>query len=169
MKTLCSLNAFQKASRYLITHSKASILIPILHVVCKKEENYETYLDSLPNGTLGKATAQLLHKHQLHLIPNYESHDFKHVLLNYEMTPEDEVRMQFFMLGNGNYSFTCLAFLPFGLLLPELWKDFYTHYQWGKQTQPIHQINFKELAHRNVEELRNEWNLFAHRSQASDF
>lgn len=59
-------------------------------------------LDKLEEGTLGKEIAKCLKQNNLTLVPNYESHDLKHSLLKFEMTPLDEIRMQAFMIGNGN-------------------------------------------------------------------
>src|ERR1043165_783495 len=77
-------------------------------------------LQELPDGTLGKDIAECLKKNGLRLVPNYESHDLKHVLLNFQMTPVDEIRMQAFMLANGNYTIPSFAIFIFGaLLLPD--------------------------------------------------
>jgi ubiquinone biosynthesis protein Coq4 len=78
-------------------------------------------LRQLNSGTLGKEIAKCLDNHNLTLVQKYESHDLKHVLLNYQMTAEDEIRMQAFMVGNGNYSIPSFAILFFGvILLPDL-------------------------------------------------
>ena len=69
------------------------------------------------DGTLGKDIANCLEKNNLRFVPNYESHDLKHVLLDFKMTPVDEIRMQAFMLGNGNYSIPGFAIFIFGALL----------------------------------------------------
>ncbi|HYE55154.1 MAG TPA: hypothetical protein VD996_09935 [Chitinophagaceae bacterium] len=53
----------------------------------------------MPEGTLGKDIADCLQKHRLRLVPKFESHDLKHVVLNFQMTPADEIRMQAFMMG----------------------------------------------------------------------
>jgi hypothetical protein len=40
-------------------------------------------LDKLEEGTLGKEIAKCLKENNLNLVPNYESHDLKHSLLNF--------------------------------------------------------------------------------------
>ena len=94
-------------------------------------------LQELPDGTLGKDIANCLEKNNLRLVPNYESHDLKHVLLDFKMTPVDEIRMQAFMLGNGNYSIPSFAIFFFGaILLPDLWRTFYKDYKNGLNSKP---------------------------------
>ncbi|MBC8112387.1 MAG: hypothetical protein H7Y04_15135 [Verrucomicrobia bacterium] len=95
-------------------------------------------LKKLPDGTLGKDVATCLENYKLRLIPGYESHDLKHTLLDFQMTPVDEIRMQAFMLGNGNYTLPCFIILTFGmLLLPSKWKLFYQDFQAGRVAKPI--------------------------------
>ena len=64
----------------------------------KALEKKVEHLDKLETGTLGKEIAQCLKKNNLKLVPGYESHDLKHSLLNFQMTPVDEIRMQAFCL-----------------------------------------------------------------------
>ncbi|MEL7006633.1 MAG: hypothetical protein AAFN93_28495, partial [Bacteroidota bacterium] len=66
-------------------------------------------LRQLEKGTLGREIADCLDKHNLRLVPHYESHDLKHSLLDYKMTPTDEIRLQAFMIGNGNISIPSIA------------------------------------------------------------
>ncbi|QTV05078.1 hypothetical protein [Faecalibacter bovis] len=112
-------------------------------------------MKQLPNGTLGKDIANCLEEHKLRLVPNYESHDLKHVLLDFKMTPVDEIRMQAFMIGNGNYSIPSFAIFIFGaLLLPDLWKKFYKDYINGKNSKPIKNWTIEDYAHCKTSSLR---------------
>ena len=112
-------------------------------------------LQELPDGTLGKDIAKCLEKNKLRLVPNYESHDLKHVLLDFKMTPVDEIRMQAFMLGNGNYSIPSFAIFLFGtFLLPDLWATFYKDYKNGLNSKPIKTWTIEEYAHCQTSTLR---------------
>lgn len=112
-------------------------------------------LRNLESGMLGKEIADCLDIHKITLVPNYESHDLKHVLLNYKMTAEDEIRMQAFMLGNGNYTIPCFAILGFGaILLPDLWSTFYQDYKKGRKSIPISSWKIEDYAKSNIDELR---------------
>jgi hypothetical protein len=112
-------------------------------------------LQELPEGTLGKDIANCLEKNNLRLVPNFESHDLKHVLLDFKMTPVDEIRMQAFMLGNGNYTIASFAIFIFGaLLLPDLWTTFYSDYKNGLHSTPIKNWTIEEYANCQTSTLR---------------
>jgi hypothetical protein len=112
-------------------------------------------LRKLAEGTLGCDIAQCLDDNNLRLVPHYESHDLKHVLLDYKMTPVDEIRMQAFMMGNGNYTFPCFAILSFGLvLLPDKWSILYQDFQRGRKTAPISAWTIDRYENKQTVELR---------------
>ncbi|MGV3610354.1 MAG: hypothetical protein ACO1N0_05370 [Fluviicola sp.] len=118
-------------------------------------EEKMSQLRNLPEGTVGFDIAKCLDENELTLVPKYESHDMKHVLLGYEMTPVDEIRMQAFMLGNGNYSFPCFAILTFGmLLLPDEWKTLYQDFKKGRVSKKIKTWGIEAYATCNTVELR---------------
>ncbi|SEW38848.1 hypothetical protein [Chitinophaga arvensicola] len=95
-------------------------------------------LKQLPPGTLGHDIASCLEQHRLRLVPGFESHDLKHVLLGFKMTPEDEIRLQAFMIGNGNYTMASFAIFIYGaLLLPDRWSTFYSDWCKGRETVPV--------------------------------
>ncbi len=121
-------------------------------------------LDKLEEGTLGKEIAKCLKQNNLTLVPNYESHDLKHSLLKFEMTPLDEIRMQAFMIGNGNWSIPSLAIFIYGaILLPGKWKLFKEDYQQGRKATPIKDWTIDEFANKKIDELRE--NVFNQREQ----
>lgn len=118
-------------------------------------EQKSRQLQKLPDGTLGKDIANCLEQNNLRLVPNYESHDLKHVLLDFKMTPVGEIRMQAFMLGNGNYSGPSIAIFIFGaLFLPDLWRTFYKDYKNGLNSKPIKTWTIEEYAHCQTSTLR---------------
>jgi len=151
-----SLNLYQRLARKVIVSARTSIVIPIVRHLhgARDVEQQLNELQNLPLGTLGRGVADLLRRHKLQLIPHYENHDLKHVLLGYDMTPEDELKLKAFMLGNGDYSFTCFAFLTLGLLTPELWPTLMRHFRQGRRTQPIHRWHLADYAGYDVEQLR---------------
>lgn len=120
-------------------------------------EQKTSELKKLPEGTLGKDIANCLEENKLRLVPNFESHDLKHVLLDFKMIPVDEIRMQAFMIGNGNYSIPSFAIFIFGaLLLPNLWKTFYKDYKNGTNAKPIKNWIIEDFAHCQTSTLREE-------------
>lgn len=113
-------------------------------------------LRKFPKGTLGYDIAKCLDDHKLRLVPGFESHDLKHVLLDFKMTPVDEIRMQAFMLGNRNYSFPCFAIFTFGaILLPCKWTTLYKDFKRGRVTLPISTWTIEEFANLQTTDLQN--------------
>lgn len=112
-------------------------------------------LEKMPDGTLGKEIADCLERHGLRLVPGYESHDLKHVLLDFKMTPVDEIRLQAFMLGNGNYRIASFVIFLFGaLFLPDKWSTFYRDYISGRHSKPIISWTIEDYAHCQIDTLR---------------
>jgi hypothetical protein len=152
------MNILQKIARKIIKQS-FDLSVSTIEFFSKMESYKEkvTELRKLENGTLGKEIAECLDNHNLNLVPKYESHDLKHVLLNYKMTAEDEIRMQAFMVGNGNYSIPSFAILIFGaMLLPDLWQTFYSDFKKGKKSVGISEWTIEKYSTRNLTELRTE-------------
>ena len=112
-------------------------------------------LRQLPVGTLGHDIAKCLDDNELRLVPKYESHDLKHVLLDFKMTPVDEIRMQAFMLGNGNYTIPCFAILTFGtILLPDKWATLYADFIRGRNAKPVSTWTIDQYEELQTEQLR---------------
>jgi hypothetical protein len=150
------MNTFQHIARAIIKKSfHLSVwTIEQFHDIALYEQKARQ-LQELPDGTLGRDIANCLEKNGLRLVPNYESHDLKHVLLDFKMTPVDEIRMQAFMLGNGNYSIASLAIFVFGaLFLPDLWKTFYKDFVNGRNSKPISTWTIEEYAYCQTSTLR---------------
>ncbi len=152
------MNILQKISRRIIKLSfEASV--STIEYFSKMDKYYQQVdeLRKLENGTLGKEIANCLDDHKLTLVPKYESHDLKHVLLDYKMTAEDEIRMQAFMIGNGNYSIPSFTIFFFGaILLPDLWLTFYSDFKKGRHTLPISKWTINDFANRPISKLRTE-------------
>ncbi|MDC8003990.1 hypothetical protein POV27_07995 [Aureisphaera galaxeae] len=152
------MNLFQKAARKIIKISFdfAVKVITFFSEMSTYHSKLEA-LNKLPEGTLGAEIANCLRSRKLHFVPGFESHDLKHILLDYEMTPEEEIRLQAFMIGNGNHSIPSYLIFVFGaLLLPDRWRTFYEDYIHGKRTLPISHWTLDACGHRNLEELRKE-------------
>ncbi|WP_341902561.1 hypothetical protein [Fluviicola taffensis] len=150
------MNILQKLARKVIKKSFNLSVWTIQQFYDMSEYNEKMIrLRKLPEGTLGYDIAKCLDQNQLTLVPKYESHDMKHVLLGYEMTPLDEIRMQAFMLGNGNYSFPCFAILAFGIiLLPDKWTSFYKDFKKGRTSEKIKTWTIEAYADLNTTELK---------------
>lgn len=155
------MNPVQKITRTIILHSfHLSVAIINCFYDMGKYRNNVTELSKMNRGSLGKEIADCLEVNGLTLVPKFESHDLKHVLLDYKMTPVGEIRLQAFMIGNGNYSLASFAIFIFGAaLLPELWRECYSDFQKGRNTKPISDWTIEQYAHRDLVLLREEISL----------
>jgi len=140
-----------------LTHKIALPLIGKLRNKPKFNFSMEQLL-KFKDGTLGKDLALYLNKMNFKLLPNYEQHDCKHIILQYEMDEEGEARMQFYFLGNRHYSIPVLStcFICF-FLMPEYWKQFYCDYQLGKSGKPFDDIDYNRLVFLKTSELRKHY------------
>ncbi len=72
------------------------------------------------------------------------------------MTPVDEIRMQAFMIGNGNLSIPSIAIFIFGfILLPSQWIQLAKDFQVGINSKSIKNWTIAEFAEQDLEQLRN--------------
>ena len=140
-----------------MTHNFA---VPLLMKI-RKNEKFRYTMDDLqnfPEGTIGKDLVEYLHKHDLHIMKNYERHDCKHIIFGYEMDQFGEGAMQFYFLGNGYYSLPVLStVMAYLLLMPEEWKSFYNEFQKGrkgKKVQSLDQYKHNELVVMKTKDLK---------------
>lgn len=152
------MNLLQRVARQIIKRSFNTSVWTIERFHNMKPYNEKVdALRKYPEGTLGRDIAKCLDDNKLRLVPNYESHDLKHVLLDYKMTPVDEIRMQAFMLGNGNYTFPCFAILTFGaILLPDEWSTLYEDYKRGRASKAIATWTIEDFAEFQTSFLRKQ-------------
>lgn len=150
------MNIFRQIARAIICksfHLSVWIIEQFHHMEVYEQKVNEW--EQLPQGTLGNDIAACLTRNRLRLVPGYESHDLKHVLLDYQMTPVDEIRMQAFMLGNGNYTPASIAIFLFGaILLPGRWRSFYRDFHKGRHAQSIKTWTIDAYAHCATADLR---------------
>lgn len=89
-----------------------------------------------PPDSLGFRLWCLLTSHDLALMPPFEDHDIFHLVFGYDLTVQDEARMQFCLLGSGKRSLyvigACLIALGF---FPEKWTSYRQAYQRGQQAE----------------------------------
>jgi len=150
------MNVFQKLARRIIESAfELSVAaIGFFNDMSRFRRKVDT-LRRCAAGSLGKEIADILDREGLTLVPGYESHDLKHSLLGFDMTAEGEVRMQAFMIGNGNYSVPSFAIFMFGaVLLPDLWPTFWADFQNGRHAGPISTWTIDRYASMSLTSLR---------------
>ena len=103
-------------------------------------------LSRFPKRSLGNDLYQFLKKEKLDLMPKFEDHDVMHVLFNYRTTIQDEIKMQFFLLGNGKKSIYALFSAMLGLVIvPEHIKSYFREFHLGKRSRNFSGWNFECL------------------------
>ena len=116
-----------------------------------------THLRTLQKGTVGREIAIMLDDRGYKLIPKFENHDLKHIILDYDMTMKDEIKMQAYLVGNGNLTLPCLIFLSLGLFYPTIWKDLPTEFLQGQKMKSIHFLTLDNCMDKCLDELKNEF------------
>lgn len=112
-------------------------------------------------GTIGKELWYFLQKNKFELVPYYEKHDLKHVILGYDTDPADEMRMQAFMFGNCGFPvFISIVYVFFVIWTPEMWKDIATHYKMGKLVKPLKNYRIEDIGEQNLRKFQNEIGLW---------
>lgn len=104
---------------------------------------------------LGIVFLNMLNENNLDVIPYYEDHDLKHLVLGYGMTSVEEIRMQAFLFGNGNRSFSCILFLLSGIILPSAWNQFYLDFKKGKNAPDILNLTLEDCMNISLSDLKN--------------
>lgn len=118
-------------------------------------------LKDCPENSVGRDIYNLLERENLNVIPLFEEHDLKHIVLNYGITTEEEIRMQAFLFGNGNRSIFCILFLSSGILMPSVWGKFYEDYKKGKRSPGINKLRLKNCRETSAKELRKIYSIAA--------
>lgn len=145
----------------LVRQLKVTLVVRVLQFLfpSKKHQLQLDALRKLEEGTVGRAVADFLDRHRLGLIPKFESHDLKHILLGYGATVEDELKMQAFLWGNGNRSLPCFLFLSMSLLTPYLWRDLRKAFRRGKGAKSIYHLQIEDCQHLSIEAVRKAYHL----------
>jgi len=117
------------------------------------------HLRSLPEHTVGHDLAKMLDSRGLKLIPGFVKHDLNHLILGYDMTPEEELCMQAYLIGNGHWQLQCFLFLSSAVLLPGLWSTLCAHYKLGRQNELLSSLRLEECLDRKTEQVRRQYAL----------
>ena len=103
-------------------------------------------LAKYPQKSLGNDLYQFLKREKLELMPKFEDHDIMHVLFGYKTTVLGELKMQFFLLGNGKKSLYCLISALIGcIMVPEYWSSYWKEFNAGKNSRNFSKWNFQFL------------------------
>lgn len=116
----------------------------------------ERQLLEFQEDSLGRKLGEFYHKHGFSMIPKMENHDVHHLITGCGTNFEDEIAMQYLLLGNGKLNAHLLAAIVLGtLILPEYIKIYGNAYRKGKTMRAFYQWDFEDLLWQNFEHLKD--------------
>lgn len=117
-------------------------------------------LNSMPAGSVGKELGDYLKNVDFELAKGYEPHDVKHILTGYEMDTLGEIRMQFYLCGNGNKTLPALFTMAFGVfLIPEHLVTFLKDMDEGKKARSLFHLDYESVMPDNLRSVRLALNI----------
>jgi hypothetical protein len=146
----------------LITFNVHSLALPMLKNMIRPEliPFSMEELGKLPYGSLGNELFLFLTNNHFKFLPHFETHDAKHVLLDYGISGKDEACMQYFYIGNRHYSVaTIFSAIASIILMPEHFFAFRKAFLRGRKALPIGTIYLGELMHCNTRELKERFQI----------
>lgn len=105
------------------------------------KEMFYTYEE----GTLGHAMGEFYARKGFHVMPKLENHDVFHVLTEIDTAIEDEIAMQYLLLGNGKVSIYLLGMILIGtIVFPEFRHYYIQSFKKGRAMDQFFAIEFKD-------------------------
>jgi ubiquinone biosynthesis protein Coq4 len=150
------LKKFRKRLLIYMTHDVA---LPYFRLV-RKGYDFPYSIKDLQHfkeGTVGRALYSFFFNNDLELLPHYEKHDVKHVVLGYPPTEEGEVSLQCFMLANGRITAPVIFSVLLGIvIMPESWFKFRKAWKRGRATPCLNKLNWFNLIPQPLSEVRKQ-------------
>lgn len=112
-------------------------------------------LMNYPIGSIGHNLGLFYKSKGFDVMPKLENHDVFHILTETGTEIQDEIAMQFLLLGNGKISLYLIGMLFIGgTLFPEHFGYYKRHFQKGRSLQSFHHLEFKEILHWQLTEIQ---------------
>lgn len=106
-------------------------------------------------GTLGKALGDFYEIHAFDVMPKLENHDVFHLLTNTGVAIQDEIAMQYLLLGNGKVSLYLVGMIVLGsIIYPEFIRYYGQHFQRGRRMQRFYHLEFQTLLDQSLADLQ---------------
>ena len=125
----------------------------------KKKRSWQFTKEQLltfEEGTLGKKLGDFYKKHGFSMIPTMENHDVHHLITDCGTNFEDEIAMQFLLLGNGKLNAHLLAAIFLGsIILPEYFKMYIKAFRKGRSMKAFYKWDFEDLLQQNFENVKD--------------
>ncbi len=115
---------------------------------------------SYPENSIGKKLGQFLHSNGFELLDKSETHDVFHVLTGYKTTVPEEIKMQFYLFGNGKKSLYMAAVLLSGVVFyPDLYPEFKQAYLRGQKALPFHHLSYLLRLNKSLSLHQKQFNI----------
>ncbi|TZF92581.1 hypothetical protein FW781_21335 [Chryseobacterium panacisoli] len=114
----------------------------------------EKQLLEFQEDSLGRKLGEFYRKHGFSMIPKMENHDVHHLITGCGTNFEDEIAMQYLLLGNGKLNAHLLAAIVLGtIILPEYVKIYIKAYKKGQNMRAFYHWDFEELLSQKYEHV----------------
>ncbi|MDF2478984.1 MAG: hypothetical protein K0S24_4467 [Sphingobacterium sp.] len=108
-----------------------------------------------PSGSIGHSLGLFYAAKGFDVMPKLENHDVFHILTETGTEIQDEIAMQYLLLGNGKFSLYLIGMIVIGgILFPEHVGYYKKTFHKGQSLQRFHHIEFKEILHYQLTELQ---------------
>jgi ubiquinone biosynthesis protein Coq4 len=112
-----------------------------------------------PANSLGYALGEFYQSKGFDVMPKLENHDVFHVITQTNTDIQDEVAMQYLLMGNGKRSLYMYAMIFIGTVIyPEFLRYYVFSYRKGQALATFHHIEFKDYLIKPLTELQ--FNLY---------
>ena len=155
-------NTVKKLRRQLLIWLAHDIALPYFKLV-RRHYNFPYSLDQLrqcPAGTVGYELYLFFNDNNLDMLPHYEKHDVKHVVLGFPPSESGEVCLQCFMLANGRITLPVIFSVIVGILiLPECWPACRKAWKQGRSVPSLNRLDWFALVPQSLTEVRKRLQL----------
>jgi ubiquinone biosynthesis protein Coq4 len=114
----------------------------------KKNTAWSLTLDdylACPPESLGHTLGLFIKKNGYAIQPQLEEHDVYHVLTKSGTTVKEEIKMQWYLLGNGKRSPFVFMVLSATVFYATFYAEFIQAYKKGKKAHHFHSLDFSKL------------------------
>lgn len=116
----------------------------------------EKQLLEFKEDSLGRKLGEFYKRHGFSMIPKMENHDVHHLITGCGTQFEEEIAMQYLLLGNGKLNAHLLAAIVLGsLILPEYFRMYIRAYKKGQHMKPFYHWDFESLLWQNFDHLKD--------------
>lgn len=118
----------------------------------------EEYLEN-PENTLGRKLGEFLVTNSYAIQPQLEEHDVYHVLTNCGTTVKEEIKMQWYLLGNSKKTPFVFIVISASIFYPIYFNEFMECYKKGKKAISFHHLDFSKMLHIPIQNIKTAFNI----------